>query len=146
VVLERARKLIVRTLINLAYKDLVEELYGNILGMVTKTSPEEIWSAAAGKVKLIDHLDSFWSKRTNSLIKLIKAKKLKNEALILLDKITVEDILVQLYKSAYKLEEDERDRAIRNLFFVASSPTCMKWLRDNIISIKEFIRDKLEAD
>ena len=144
--MERVRKLIVRMLINLAYEDMVKEMYGNILGVVAKASPEEIWSAATGKVKLIDNLDSPWGRRINRLIKLIKVKKLKNEALILLDKITVEDVLAQLYRSAHRLKEDERDRALKNLFFIASSPTCMRWLRDNVISIKEFIRGKLEAD
>jgi len=143
--LERVRKLILRTLINLAYEDVIEELYSNILKVIVETSPEEIWSAAIGKVKLVDQLDSSWDKRINALMKLIKVKKLKDLVLELLDKITVEDVLAQLYSSASRLERGERDRALRNIHFIASSPTCMKWLNDNIMSIKEFVRSRLEV-
>jgi len=145
-ILERLRKLIVRTLINLAYEDVVGELYSSILEVIVKASPEEIWAAATNNVKLIDQLNSSWNKRINTLMRIIKVKKLKDIVLELLDKITVGDVLAQLYNSACKLEEDDRSRALRNLHFIASSPTCMKWLRDNIASIKEFIRGKLEAD
>jgi len=137
-VLEKFKGIAIRTLINLARDEIIAECTRGIVKLLRDSSPEDIWEYINTHQNLMDDLPPKWRKRVEKLVNVAKAKKLEKQVIEVLDRITVKDILKYLYlKTAKNL------KARSNLYFIASSPTCMNWLKNNLEYAKSYFKERL---
>ena len=137
---ERLSRLITRTLINIAVEEAVREAVEEAVKIIAKSSPKEIWELASSGKSLIELIDEKWARRIERALKVMKVKGARQSIIELIDKLELSDILGYLYM---KMKSEKYGEGIENLYFIASSPMCMKWLKRNFDEIKEYIKTKL---
>jgi hypothetical protein len=137
--LEKLRKIAIRTLINLAREEIISRCVNDVIVLLKKSEPEEIWYFINKNPSLVRIIPDSYMKKIDAVIKVIKSKGIEKEVISFINSITIEDVIKFLYAKTVK-----NPKARGNLLFMVSSPTCMKWLRDNINEIKTFIKQKLE--
>jgi len=137
--LEKLRRIAIRTLINLAREELIKRCINDVLILLKKSEPEEIWDFINKNPSLVKIIPDSYMKKIDAVIKIIKSKGMEKDVISFINNITIEDVLKFLYVKTLK-----NPKARSNLMFIVSSPKCMKWLRDNIEEIKTLIKQKLE--
>jgi len=137
--IEKVRRLIVGTLVNLAREEIVSRCINDVVVLLKKSEPEEIWDFINKNPSLVKIIQDNYMKKIDTVIKVIKSKGMEKDVISFINNITIEDVIKFLYVKTVK-----NPKARSNLMFMVSSPTCMKWLRDNIEEIKTLIKQKLE--
>ena len=137
--LEKLRKILIKSIINLAREELISRCINDVIVLLKKSEPEEIWDFINKNPSLVKIIPDSYMKKIDAVIKIIKSKGMEKDVISIINNITIEDVLKFLYVKTVK-----NPKARSNLMFMVSSPTCMKWLRDNIEEIKTFIKQKLE--
>jgi hypothetical protein len=137
--LEKLRRILIKSIVNLAKDELIKRCINDVIVLLKKSEPEEIWDFINKNQSLVKIIPDNYMKKIDAVIKVIKSRGMEKDVISFINNITIEDVLKFLYVKTVK-----NPKARSNLMFMVSSPTCMKWLRDNIEEIKTFIKQKLE--
>jgi len=140
--MERISRLISRVLFDLSSEQLLEESVEDLYRLLREASPEEVWEIASRGTYLFELMDSRWRSRYNALVKAVKLMKLEDAVLSFLEELTVERVLEAFLKKAVRRSDE---KALRSLSFIASSPTLMRWLKDNLDAFKRRLAEDLKS-
>lgn len=137
-VLEKARKIVMSAMINLAKYYVLEECTKDVIKLLENADPESIWEMVESDYRLINAIDDEWNKKINKVVGIIKLKKLEKEALELIDKIDARTVIEYLAE-----EVKGNEKAMDNLMFICSSPKCYAWLCRNIDDVRQYVKSKI---